>query len=233
VNASRAPSTLERGRPLLVEFWDFCRPNSMRTLPYVRAWHERYAAAGLRVVGAHCPGFEPSRDEHALRDAVTRLDIFYPVLIDTELELWREYENEGWPARYLFDGHARLFEFHYGEGGYQDTELAIQELLQVEREPLAPLRPEDAPRAVLARQSVDQPGPYCGPYEAGGVWVVLDGSGAVSAHDSVGALTAEVRVDHAGAYELFAHGRHTAGALELRIGSGVRCHATCFTPGVL
>jgi hypothetical protein len=65
------------------------------------------------------------------------------------------------------------------------------------------------------------------------VWVVLDGSGAVSAHDSVGALTAEVRVDHAGAYELFAHGRHTAGALELRIGSGVRCHATCFTPGVL
>jgi hypothetical protein len=50
-------SVLQRGKPMLVEFWDFCRPNSLRTLPYVRAWHERYAAAGLRVVGVHCPGF--------------------------------------------------------------------------------------------------------------------------------------------------------------------------------
>ena len=67
--------------------------------------------------------------------------IRHPVLIDSELELWRDYENEGWPARYLFDGHARLFEYHYGEGAYTETELAIQELLGVEREPLAPLRP--------------------------------------------------------------------------------------------
>ena len=53
---------------MLVEFWDFCRPNSMRTLPYLKAWHERYAPAGLRVIGVHCPGFEPSRDERAVRD---------------------------------------------------------------------------------------------------------------------------------------------------------------------
>ena len=116
VNTSRPISTLERGRPLLVEFWDFCRPNSLRTLPYVKAWHERYASAGLRVVGVHCPGFEPSREESAVRAAVRRLGIAYPVLIDSELELWREYENLGWPARYLFDGRARLFDFHYGEG---------------------------------------------------------------------------------------------------------------------
>ena len=115
---------------MLVEFWDFCRPNSMRTLPYVKAWHERYAAEGLRVVGVHCPGFEPSREEQAVREAVARLGIAYPVLIDSELELWQEYENEGWPARYLFDGRARLFEFHYGEGDYEGTELAIQELLR-------------------------------------------------------------------------------------------------------
>jgi len=53
------------GRPVLIEFWDFCRPNSIRTLPYVRGWHERYAAAGLRVVGVHSPGFEPSADAAA------------------------------------------------------------------------------------------------------------------------------------------------------------------------
>ncbi len=116
---------------MLVEFWDFCRPNSIRTLPYVKAWHERYAGDGLRVIGVHCPGFEPARDEQAVRDAVERLEIAHPVLIDSEFEVWQEYENRGWPARYLFDGHARLFEYHYGEGGYEETELAIQELLGV------------------------------------------------------------------------------------------------------
>ncbi len=88
-----------------------------------------------------------------MRDAVARLGIAYPVLIDSELEVWQEYENEGWPARYLFDGRARLFDYHYGEGAYAETELAIQELLGVEREPLAPLRPEDAPGALLAPQT--------------------------------------------------------------------------------
>ena len=122
----------------------------------------------------HSPGFEPARDEDAVRAAVARLGIEYPVLIDRELELWREYENQGWPARYLFDGRARLFEYHYGEGAYAETELAIQELLGVEREPLQPMRPEDAPDAQLLPQTEDQEGAYSGPYEAGGVWAVLD-----------------------------------------------------------
>ncbi len=124
-------SIIQRGRPMLVEFWDFCRPSSMRTLPYVKAWHARYAEAGLRVIGVHCPGFEPSREEQAVREAIIRLDISHPVLIDAELELWQEYENLGWPARYLFDGQARLFDYHYGEGAYAETELAIQELVGV------------------------------------------------------------------------------------------------------
>ena len=232
MNARQAPSTIQRGRPLLVEFWDFCRPNSMRTLPYVKAWHDRYAAAGLRVVGVHCPGFEPSRDEQSVRRAVARLGITYPVLIDTELELWREYENEGWPARYLFDGRARLFEYHFGEGAYEETERAIQELLGVEREPLEPLRPEDAPGARLARQSPDRVGAYSGPYGAGGVWAVLDGSGAVLLNGGAGAGGVELAVSHPGAYELIEHGRHTEALLELELGSGVRCYATCFTPGL-
>ena len=224
-------SIIQRDRPLLVEFWDFCRPNSMRTLPYVKAWHERYGAAGLRVVGVHCPGFEPSRDEQAVRAAVARLQIAYPVLIDSELELWQEYENEGWPARYLFDGRARLFEFHYGEGDYEGTELAIQQLLGIEREPLEALRPEDAPGAQLAPQTPDQAGAYSGPYEAGGIWVVLSGSGEVSFTAGDG-TSGSIPVEQPGAYPLLEHARHTAGTLALQIGAGVTCHATCFTPGL-
>jgi thiol-disulfide isomerase/thioredoxin len=225
-------SIIQRDRPLLVEFWDFCRPNSMRTLPYVKAWHERYAEDGLRVVGVHCPGFELSRDEEAVRRAVARLGIEYPVLIDSELELWREYENEGWPARYLFDGGARLFEYHLGEGGYEETEHAIQELLGVERETLEPLRPEDAPGASLAQPTTEQPGAYSGPYEAGGVWAVLSGTGTVRVNGGNDAGGVELSVAQAGAYALLEHERHMTGVLELELGEGVQCLATCFTPGV-
>lgn len=225
-------STIQRGRPLLVEFWDFCRPNSLRTLPYVKGWHERYADAGLRVVGVHSPGFEASRDELAVREAVARLGIAYAVLIDSELQLWEEYENAGWPARYLFDGQGRLFDYHFGEGGYGETELAIQTLLGVEREPLAPVRPEDAPGAVLAPQTEDQPGPYGGPYEAGGVWAVLDGAGMVRVNGGPAHGGTDVLVAYPGAYPLIEHDRHTAGVLDMRIGTGVICHATCFTPGI-
>jgi thiol-disulfide isomerase/thioredoxin len=225
-------SVIQRGRPMLVEFWDFCRPNSMRTLPYVKEWHERYAEHGLRVIGVHSPGFEPSRDEVAVRDAVRRLRIEYPVLIDSELMLWQEYENQGWPARYLFDGGARLFEYHYGEGGYQETELAIQELLGLEREPQAPLRPEDAPGAALAAPTHEQPGPYSGPYEAGAVWAVLDGSGTVRASDPVSGGNGRLEVASPGAYPLLEHRRHTSGELVLELEGDVRCLATCFTPGL-
>jgi hypothetical protein len=229
-------SILQRGRPMLVEFWDFCRPNSIRTLPYMKEWHARYEADGLRAIGVHCGGFEPSRDEQAVRDAVARLGIDHPVLIDSDFELWQEYENRGWPARYLFDGRARLFDYHYGEGGYLETELAIQELLGVERELLAPLRPEDAPDARLLPQTPEHPGPWSGPYEAGSVWAVLDGSGTVTVnvagYEGAPAGESTVTVDHPGAYLLVEHERHTQGALDFQLDPGVECLATCFTPGV-
>jgi len=225
-------SIIQQGRPMLVEFWDFCRPSSLRTLPYVRAWHERYAADGLRVIGVHCPGFEASHDEQAVSDAVARLRISYPVLIDSELEVWQDYENEGWPARYLFDGRARLFDYHYGEGAYAETELAIQELLGTQRELLEPLRAEDAPGATLAAQTEDQDGAYSGRYEAGAVWAVLDGTGMVKINGGESAGGSELAITHSGAYVLLEHDRHTVGVLELEIGPGVKCLATCFTPGI-
>src|SRR5581483_8133197 len=226
VNVAALRMDQQLGRPVLVEFWDFCRPNSIRTLPYLKAWHERYAARGLRVIGVHASGFEPSQDPDAVRDAVARLQITYPVVVDLELEIWQLYGNLGWPARYLWglDGH--LFEYHYGEGGYAETERAIQELLGIDEPVLPPIRGEDEPGALLAVQSDDIQGPYSGPYEAGAVWAVLDGSGAVTANGQV------TVVDHPGCYELIAHERSTSGELSLQVEEGVRCHAVCFTPGL-
>src|SRR6185503_12486253 len=146
------------GRPVLIEFWDFCRPNSIRTLPYVRAWHERYGDDGLRVIGVHSPGFAPSFDPAAGRAAVARLDVTYPVVVDSDHEVWDLYGNQGWPARYLFDRTLTLVDYHYGEGAYDESERAIAELLDIEPPPFTPLRPEDAPGAALAPQTADQEG---------------------------------------------------------------------------
>jgi hypothetical protein len=226
VNAAPLRMDRQSGRPVLVEFWDFCRVNSLRTLPYMREWHRRYHGDGLRVIGVHSAGFPPSQAEDAVRAAVARLEIEYPVVIDSELEIWDYYGNEGWPARYLWDQRGVLVDVHFGEGAYTDTERAIQELLGAERQPVAPLRPEDEPGTMLPAQTSDQPGPFSGPYEAGGVWAVLDGTGTVVANGR------ELAVDHPGAYPLVEHERHTSGVLELEVGAGVTCHAVCFTPGV-
>src|SRR5204863_6093123 len=96
------------------------------------------------------------------------------------LEVWDIYGNEGWPARYVWDTQLMLHSLHYGEGAYEETEREIQALLGIEREPLAPLRPEDAPGALLSPQTPDQPGPYSGPYAAGGAWAVVDGPGELT-----------------------------------------------------
>jgi hypothetical protein len=226
INVAALRMDQQRGRPVLIEFWDFCRANSIRTLPYMRAWHERYEAAGLRVIGVHAAGFEPSGDPLAVREAVARLEIPYPVVVDVDHEIWRDYGNLGWPARYLFGPNGMLVHYHYGEGGYDETEREIQELLGTDGPLVEPLRPEDAPGAQLALQTDDVAGPYSGPYEAGAVWAVLDGHGSVTANGET------IAVDHPGAYQLISHPRSTAGELELTVGEGVSCHAVCFTPGL-
>jgi thiol-disulfide isomerase/thioredoxin len=226
INVAPLRMDQQRGRPVLVEFWDFCRPHSMRTLPYVKGWHERYESEGLRVIGIHSSGFAPSADPEAVKAAVDRLAVVHPVVVDIDLQIWQEYGNLGWPARYLFNQEGRLFDFHYGEGGYDETEAAIQELLGVERAPLAPIRPEDVPGARLVPQTEDVEGLWSGPYEAGGVWAVLDGVGTLTANGR------EIPVSHPGAYELITHQVSTAGVLDLSLSADVTCHAVCFTPGL-
>jgi hypothetical protein len=227
VNVATLRMDQQAGRPVLLEFWDFCQPHSLRTLPYVKAWHERYAPDGLRVIGVHTPGYESGRDGAAARAAVARLGIEHAVALDADHAVWNLYENEGWPVRYLFDQRLVLVDYHYGEGAYTETEHAIQELLGVEREVLAPLHPEDDPEALIAVPTPDQPGAYSGPYEAGAVWAVLEGRGTLTVNGR------PLAVEHPGAMPIVEHGRHTAAVLQLDVGAGVVCHATCFTPGVV
>ena len=226
INVAPLRMDKQRGRPVLVEFWDFCRVNSLRTMPYLAAWHERYAGAGLRVIGVHSGGFPPARRTENVVAAVERLGIEYPVVVDERLEIWDFYGNEGWPARYLWDKQGALFSMHYGEGAYQETEREIQELLGIERPLLEPLRPEDGEGVLLPAQTADQRGAYAGPYEAGGVWAVLEGSGEVR----VGERT--IAVDGPGCVPLLQHSHHTVGVLDFDVGAGLTCHATCFTAGV-
>lgn len=224
INVAMLRMDQQHGRPVLVEFFDVCRVSSLRTLPYVKAWAAKYPE--LRVISVHSPGYPPSHDEDVVRAAVQRLGVEHAVALDQRMAIWQLYGNEGWPARYLWDRDLRLFEIHYGEGAYRETEAAIQELLGVETELVEPLRPEDEPSAMLVVPTPEQEGAYSGPYEAGGVWAVLEGTGTVTvdgrAHE----------VAYTGAHELVEHGVHTEAVLSLEIGAGVTCHATVFTPGL-
>ena len=103
VNVAMLKMELLKGSPVLVEFWDFCRVNSLRTLPYVQAWHERYREDGLRVIGVHSGGFPPSEDTDEVRAACARLGVEHPVVIDERWPIWNLYGNRGWPARYLWN----------------------------------------------------------------------------------------------------------------------------------
>jgi hypothetical protein len=198
----------------------------------VRAWHERYAQEGLEVIGVHAPGFRASAGEDDVRAAVARLGIAHPVMLDTNFALWYDYENEGWPARYLWNGEGHLADYHYGEGAYAETELAIQALLGIEREPLAPLRAEDVPGARLVVPSEDRLSePWSGLYEAGGVWAVLEPR-AGKKRGTVVFNGSALEIEHPGAVALIEHERHTHGALELSLGADVRCDAICFTAGL-
>ena len=123
-----------RGRVVLVDFWTYSCVNWLRTLPYVTAWHETYGDQGLVVVGAHAPEFGFEHDLDNVRRAASALGIGYPVAIDNDFAIWRAFENHYWPAVYLVDRDGRLRFHHFGEGSYEKTERAVQQLLGIDGE---------------------------------------------------------------------------------------------------
>ena len=134
-----------RGRVVLVDFWTYSCVNWLRTLPYVRAWHERYRDRGLVVVGVHAPEFGFEHDLDNVRRAVGELGVGYPVVIDNDFAIWRSFDNHYWPALYLVDGDGRVRFHHFGEEAYEETERAIQQLLGVDEELVRRRRPTASP----------------------------------------------------------------------------------------
>lgn len=146
-----------RGKPVLIDFWDYTCLNCLRTLPYVKEWHRRYASFGLTVVGVHAPEFSFAREGGNVLRAVREQDVQYPVVLDNDYAVWQAYANRYWPAKYLVDGNGYLRYYHFGEGGYGETEQAIQFLLR-ESFPeillpgvMEPVREEDRPGAACYR----------------------------------------------------------------------------------
>jgi len=118
-----------RGKVVLVEFWTYSCINWRRTLPYVRAWAEKYKGQGLVVIGVHTPEFTFEGDLSNVRQFTQAAGIEYPVAVDTDHTIWRAFNNQYWPALYLADARGRIRYHHFGEGAYEETELAIQQLL--------------------------------------------------------------------------------------------------------
>lgn len=118
-----------RGKVVLVDFWTYSCINCLRSIPYVRAWAEKYRSQGLVVIGVHAPEFAFEKNLANVRKAVKDLKIDYPVAVDNDYAIWRAFGNEYWPAHYFIDAQGRIRHHHFGEGEYDESEKVIQELL--------------------------------------------------------------------------------------------------------
>ena len=127
-----SPPTL-RGSVVLVNFWTLTCINWLRTVPYIRAWSRAYRDDGLVVVGVHTPEFAFEQDIGLVEAATSARGIGYPVVVDNDYAVWNAFGNRYWPAVYLFDEEGGRRGQHFGEGGYEQVERAIQRLLGVER----------------------------------------------------------------------------------------------------
>jgi thiol-disulfide isomerase/thioredoxin len=119
-----------RGKVVLVDFWTYTCINWLRTLGYVRAWAERYADDGLVVVGVHTPEFPFERDADNVREAAKDLTVEYPIALDPDYGVWEAFSNRYWPAVYIADAEGRIRHHQFGEGGYEECERIIQQLLR-------------------------------------------------------------------------------------------------------
>ena len=130
LNSSPLNNEMLRGKVVLVDFWTYSCINCLRTLPYLKAWDEKYRSQGLVIIGVHAPEFAFEKEVPNVEKAVRELGIKYPVAIDNQYTIWNAYKNRYWPAHYLIDAQGRVRHQHFGEGKYRETEEMIQTLLK-------------------------------------------------------------------------------------------------------
>lgn len=243
---------LSAGGPVLVHFIDFAQLNSVRTLPYLSEWARRYDEAGLSVVGVQSPRFPFGADPEAVAAGLAELGVEFPVAIDAEHDLWAAYGCEGWPSLFLWSLGGALSWVHFGEGEYRATEEAIQEeLREIDAlrqlpEPMEPLRPGDAPGALVMEPTPEVfPGgswqtPWTASagddalaldYQAGGAYATVEGEGAIEVEID-GRWREPVEAGPApGLRALAEHPGHEAHSLLLRPAAGVKIWSVSFAAG--
>ena len=115
---------------VLYDIWTYSCINCIRTLPYITAWDDKYSEEGLLIIGVHSPEFEFEKDPQNVQMAIEKHGINYPVVLDNDMETWKAFENRYWPRKYIADHEGFIRYDHIGEGGYQETEKVIQQLLK-------------------------------------------------------------------------------------------------------
>ncbi len=254
LGTDRAPrmAELTAAGPVLVHFFDFAQLNSVRALPYAIAWDERYRGAGLATLGVHSPRFPFTAERDALAPALARLGVLHPVADDSGYAVWHDYGCRGWPSLFLWGQGGALRWFHFGEGEYEATERAItEELVALDASftappPLVPVRPTDAPGALVAPPTDELfPGPSPSEpwrpadrsdrleadYEAGGAHASVDGRGELRVCVD-GGEQRSIQVPGPGVYELTAHPRHERHSLALGASAGLAVYSVSFAPGL-
>lgn len=150
------PLTMEqlKGKVVLIDFWEYTCVNCIRTLPYLKSWHQKYKDKGLVILGVHTPEFQFAKLEANVTQSAKKFGLEYPIIIDSDYTVWRSYSNRYWPAKYLIDKNGFVRYYHFGEGAYGATEAKIQKMLR-EIDPkvelpeiTAPIRGSDKPGAV-------------------------------------------------------------------------------------
>jgi thiol-disulfide isomerase/thioredoxin len=129
LNSPPLAASALRGKVVLIDFWTYTCINWLRTLPYVRAWAEKYRDPGLVVIGVHAPEFTFEKNLNNVRWAVKEMRVDYPVAVDSDHVIWRAFNNQYWPALYFIDSKGRIRHYHFGEGAYEQSEMVIQRLL--------------------------------------------------------------------------------------------------------
>ncbi len=129
LNSQPLSPTELRGKVVLVDFWTYTCINWLRTLPYVRAWAEKYKDQGLVVIGVHTPEFGFERDIDNVRQAAAAMHVDYPIAVDSNYAVWRAFNNHYWPALYFVDAQGHIRHHQFGEGDYAQSEKIIQQLL--------------------------------------------------------------------------------------------------------
>jgi hypothetical protein len=240
--------------PVLVHFFDYAQLNSVRTLPYLIEWDRRYREAGLRTIGVQSPRFPFGSDPVNVAAGLRDLGVEFPVAIDAQRDLWHAYGCEGWPSLFLWTTGGALSWFHFGEGEYRGSEEAIQaelrelDALQALPEPMQPLRPSDAPGALVMPPTPELfPGgsweqPFTAgaendgegidiPYAAAGAYLTVEGEGEIELERD-NAPVDPIVVTNPGLYALAEHPAHEPHRVGVRPTPGMRIWSVSYAAGV-